>query len=136
MGSDNTTTSSDFPFIFEPNDNTRYKIRCELLLYSADTTVGVIPIFEIDGSIAGYTDYSVSIIAPNGKYQNLVTNGGYNTLTWTAATTQSSGHTMTAIIEATLFTGTNPANLTIGFSSETGASVKMKKGSLFSYKTY
>lgn len=136
LGSDNTTTSSDFPFIFEPNDNTRYKIRCELLLYSADTTVGVRPIFEIDGSIAGYTDYSVSIIAPNGKYQNLVTNGGYNTLTWTAATTQSSGHTMTAIIEATLFTGTNPANLTIGFSSETGASVKMKKGSLFSYKTY
>lgn len=136
LGSTNSTTTTDYPFSFEPIDNSKYKIRVEALLYSADTTVGVQPIFLIDGALTGYSDFSVSIIAPNGKYSNMVVNGGYNDPSWQAYTTASSGYTMTAIYEITLITGTNPAILKIGFASETGASVSMKAGSLFSYKTY
>lgn len=136
LGSTNSTTTIDYPFSFEPIDNSKYKIRVEALLYSADTTVGVQPIFLIDGSITGYSDFSVSIIAPSGKNSNMVVNGGYNDPSWQVYTTASSGHTMTAIYEITLITGTNPAILKIGFASETGASVSMKAGSLFSFKTY
>ncbi len=51
LGSDNTTTTTDYPFTFEPNDNTRYKIRVEALLYSSDPGVGVRPVFLIDGTL-------------------------------------------------------------------------------------
>ena len=136
LNADNTTTTTDYPFTFEPNDNTRYKIRVEALLYSSDPGVGVRPVFLIDGTLTGYSDYSVNIIAPNGENSNIVVYGGYNDPSWTANTTGSTGYTMTAIFDITLITTTNPADVKIGFASETGASVTMKKGSLFSYKTY
>jgi len=136
LGSDNSTTTTDYPFTFTPNDNTRYKIRVEALLYSSDPGVGVRPVFLIDGTLTGYSDFSVNIVAPNGENSNIVVYGGYNDPSWTANTTGSTSYTMTAIFEITLITTTAPADVKIGFSSETGASVTMKKGSLFSYKTY
>lgn len=136
LGSDNSTTTTDYPFTFTPNDNTRYKIRVEALLYSSDPGVGVRPVFLIDGTLTGYSDFSVNIVAPNGENSNIVVYGGYNDPSWTANTTGSTSYTMTAIFEITLITTTAPADVKIGFASETGASVTMKKGSLFSYKTY
>ena len=136
LGSDNSTTTTDYPFTFTPNDNTRYKIRVEALLYSSDPGVGVRPVFLIDGTLTGYSDFSVNIVAPNGENSNIVVYGGYNDPSWIANTTGSTSYTMTAIFEITLITTTAPADVKIGFASETGASVTMKKGSLFSYKTY
>lgn len=125
-------------FSFQPEDNARYKIRAELMLYTTSAGVGVNGRFRFNGlDISGYDGYSCRFIWPDGTGAVVHKNGGYpSTSVTVTATTSETSVWQPATVEITLITGTSPEFIELAIQSETGAAVHAMPGSTFEYKRF